>query len=419
MKWNAALGVFIVVSGAASSEVPTGPDDTLAMLQGSLRVMQNSNKTSVMDESDEVQIQGSPDSKSVAHLEEMVLNRIQDGSMKGNFKLAAVVNASIKNMYTAILSATKSNQKVIKLAIAAFKRCKTKMWKNYGAAIPLEKKHWILKHIYPKCIRAEHKLRLLNSKVWKTYKMSRDMYKNFKRLMKIHGRSCGNRCTNLRNENYHQQLQRLVWFYNRCKKKLGPLQKKIKSAKKMFHKEHKKYYVTSAKYKAMLKKCKTIAYLMNNKKCASATKLATGCKGYGQCWKISLRNYRRNARLVRASERDMKVQWRALKRIQCFLQVIDDKPVKVKGKKLTNKQVIDGCIKKLTRKQVINQVKHLNIDYGKIPKKPRCPIDKACPCSRFYVVNAYKTGPKSRCAKNLVRRYRCPICRRKKQWRRR
>lgn len=419
MKWNAALGVFIVVSGAVSSEVPTGPDDTLAMLQGSLRVMQNSNKTSVMDESDEVQIQGSPDSKSVAHLEEMVLNRIQDGSMKGNFKLAAVVNASIKNMYTAILSATKSNQKVIKLAIAGFKRCKTKMWKNYGAAIPLEKKHWILKHIYPKCIRAEHKLRLLNSKVWKTYKMSRDMYKNFKRLMKIHGRSCGNRCTNLRNENYHQQLQRLVWFYNRCKKKLGPLQKKIKSAKKMFHKEHKKYFITRAKYKAMLKKCKTIAYLMNNKKCASATKLATGCKGYGQCWKISLRNYRRNARLVRASERDMKVQWRALKRIQCFLQVIDDKPVKVKGKKLTNKQVIDGCIKKLTRKQVINQVKHLNIDYGKIPKKPRCPIDKACPCSRFYVVNAYKTGPKSRCAKNLVRRYRCPICRKKKQWRRR
>merc|ERR1711956_151076 len=106
-----------------------------------------------------------------------VLNRIQDGSMKGNFKLAAVVNASIKNMYTAILSATKSNQKVIKLAIAGFKRCKTKMWKNYGAAIPLEKKHWILKHIYPKCIRAEHKLRLSNSSLENIQDVQRYVHK--------------------------------------------------------------------------------------------------------------------------------------------------------------------------------------------------------------------------------------------------
>lgn len=414
MKWNAALGVFILVSGAASSEVPTGPDDTLAMLQGSLRVAQNSNTTSVMNESEEVQIQGSPDSKSVTQLEDMVLNRLKDGSLKGNFKLAAVINASIKNMYTAILSATKSNQKTMKLSIAAFKRCKTKMWKNYGAAIPLEKKHWILKHIYPKCIRAERKLRLMNSKVWKTYKLARDMYKNLKRLMRIKGRSCGNRCTNLRNENYHEQLQRLVLFYSRCRKRLGPLQKRIKRAKKMFHTEHKKYYITSAKYRAMLKKCKKIAYLMNTRKCASVTKLATGCKGYGRCWKIALRNYRRNKRQIQVSERDMKVQWRALKRIQCYLQVIDDKPVKVKGRTLTNKQVIDGCIK-MKRPST----RHLNINYGRVPRKPRCPKDKSCPCSLFYVANAYRTGPKSRCAKNLVRRYRCPICRGKRQWRRR
>lgn len=412
MKWNAALGFLALVSGALSSEVPTGPDDSLAMLQGSLRVLQNSNTTSVVNEGDDVKIQSSPDSKSVAHLEEMVLARIKDGSFKGNFKLAAVVNASIKNMFTAILSATKANQKIIKLNIAAFKRCKTKMWRNYGAAIPLEKKHWILKHIYPKCIRAENKLRLLNSKVWKSYKLSRDMYKNMKKLMKIHGRSCGNRCTNLKNENYHQQLQRLVHFYSRCRKKLGPLQKKIKGAKKMFHKEHKKYYITSAKYRAMLKKCKKIAYLMNNRKCASSTKLATGCKGYGQCWKITLRNYRRNAKMIRTSELDMKVQWRALKRIQCYLKVIDDKPVKVKGKKLTNKQVIDGCIK-MKRPST----KHLNIDYGKIPKKPRCPKDKMCPCTTFYVVNSYRVGPKQRCAKNLRRNYKCPACKRR-QWRR-
>merc|ERR1719401_1404680 len=41
----------------------------------------------------------------------------------------------------------------------------------------------------------------------------------------------------------------------------------------------------------------------------------------------------------------MKVQWRALKRIQCYLQVVDDKPKKVKGKVVPNKVIIDNCIK--------------------------------------------------------------------------
>jgi hypothetical protein len=182
MQWNAALGFLALVSGALSSEVPTGPDDSLAMLQGSLRVLQNSNTTSVVNEGDDVKIQSSPDSKSVAHLEEMVLARIKDGSFKGNFKLAAVVNASIKNMFTAIISATSSNQKLIIKSIAAFKKCKVSMWSNYGKALPLEKKHWILKNVYPKCIRAENILALENKKVETTYKTAKNLYENTKKI---------------------------------------------------------------------------------------------------------------------------------------------------------------------------------------------------------------------------------------------
>merc|ERR1719361_2143254 len=76
----------------------------------------------------------------------------------------------------------------------------------------------------------------------------------------------------------------------------------------------------------------------------------------------------------------MKVQWRALKRIQCYLQVVDDKPKKVKGKVVPNKVIINNCIK-MKRPST----KHLDIDYGKIPKKPKCPRDRMCPCTSFYV----------------------------------
>jgi len=182
-------------------------------------------------------------------------------------------------------------------------------------------------------------------------------------------------------------------------------------AKKTYVKNHKKHYITSAKYKAMLKKCKKIAFLMNTRKCQSVTKLQTGCKGYGQCWKIALNNYQKNADMIRVQEKNMKIQWRALKRIQCYLKVIDDTPQKdAKGKKMSNKDILDGCIK--MKKP---STKHLDIDYGKLPKKPKCPTDKMCPCSAFYVNTVYSTGPKTRCAKNLVKSYKCVSCK-AKQW---
>merc|ERR1712129_618031 len=58
----------------------------------------------------------------------------------------------------------------MKLSIKAFKKCKTKMWRNYGRALPYEKRYWQLKTIYPKCIKAERYWNLQRIKVWKIYK---------------------------------------------------------------------------------------------------------------------------------------------------------------------------------------------------------------------------------------------------------
>merc|ERR1719510_1828856 len=117
---------------------------------------------------------------AVSNLEEMVLQRLRENDFKGDKKLTAVINGSIKNMEKAILAATNANQKLMKLSILAFKKCKTTMWRHYGRALPYEKRYWILKKIYPKCIRAENKLKLLKMKVWKIYKKASDIHANYK-----------------------------------------------------------------------------------------------------------------------------------------------------------------------------------------------------------------------------------------------
>merc|ERR1712079_870219 len=255
-----------------------------------------------------------------------------------------------------------------------------------------------LKTIYPKCIRAERYWSLQRVKIYKVYKKAKNMYINYKKLHKIAGKKCVNVCNNHKNENYHEQLQRLVTYYKKCKKSIGPLLKKEKAAKKMYIRQYRKHYTGRAKYFAMRKKCLKIAYLMNVRKCQSVYKLDTGCRGYGTCWKIAMRNYIRNKNGVMVQEKNMKVQWRALKRIQCYLQVIDDKD------KAKNKKVLNACIK--MKKP---STKPLDIDYGKIPPKPRCPKDPSCPCSTHYVLKNYHVGPKQRCRKN-IKTYSCAIC---------
>merc|ERR1719433_638713 len=113
--------------------------------------------------------------------------------------------------------------------------------------------------------------------------------------------------------------------------------------------------------------------------------------------------------IIRKQEKDMKIQWRALHRIQCFLLVLNEKNDKNNKKE---KSQLDKCI---AIKRADISTKHLDIDYKKIPKKPKCPRDPMCPCTKFYTNSYYKTGPKDRCVNNKVKNYVCPICKKKKR----
>jgi len=345
---------------------------------------------------------------NVERLAEIVMTGVIEGKLEGDDMLSSSLNASVKAMYAGIVATTAANQKTIIDDIKAFEMCKTAMWRKYDKAIPIERDHWIMGVIYPKCIRAENKLKLLKQKndvIAKT--LNRDL-NIMKKLAKAEEDQCSNICSNDRYENYHEELERLFKYYAKCKAKIEPRVQNVKDTMKkaVAAASHKK--LSDAKYQAMQKKCLKIAFVMNQYKCRAVEKLDASCSFYQACWKRARATYDRDADLIRVQQKNMKIQWRALRRIQCFLSVLSTKNDKENKKE---KAQLDKCID-IKREDI--STKHLNVDYKKIPKKPRCPRDPMCPCSTFYTNSYYKVGPKIRCVNNIKKNYVCPACTKKK-----
>jgi len=382
-------------------------DDVLAMLQSSLRVKTQDDGTELPEKisSDK------PDMKSISKLEELVMSRVRDEKVEGNDKIAKTLNATVKTFYASIISSTAANQRTIVRNVRAFKRCKTSMWSKYKKAIPMERDHWIMGLIYPKCIRAEKKLKIRqqqNDQETKTYTSN---LKTLKKLAKIEENKCGNICKNQKFENYHEQLESLMIFYTNCKKKIEPRIKDVKNCSDNLNKKIKDKKLSDAKYLAMKKKCDKIAYVMNGYKCKAVTTLDGSCSFYEACWKRAKKQYDRDKKIIMSEEEDFMIQWRALRRIQCYLLVMGTKNDKNHKKEEAQ---LDKC-NNMKKAQLEKMTKHLKINYKTIPPKPECPKDPMCPCSKFYTNSYYKVGPKSRCVKNLVKKYTCPACKGKKK----
>merc|ERR1712150_396375 len=297
-------------------EVPA-TDDLLAMLQNSLRVSQSSQDVQPQQIADG----GLPDMKSISSLEQLVLARANEGKLSGDNKLAATINASIKTFMTGIIATTAANQKTIKDDIKAFSKCKLSMWKEYGKALKTEKKFWMISKVYPKCIAAEKKLKLqkdVNDKKMKSYQ---SQLKVLKRRARVEEKKCVNVCTN----NYNEKLQRLVKYYKDCKKKIGPRVMEINKLNKKWKPVAEKRRISDAKYQAMKNKCKRIAYLMNQNKCKVVSTLSTSCSFYEACWKRAKKTYDKDRAYIEVQEKEMKIEWRALTRIQCYLKVLNIK----------------------------------------------------------------------------------------------
>jgi len=346
---------------------------------------------------------GVPDMTSISKLEELVMARVREGS-GGDNKLTAQINSSVKTMYSAIIATTATNQKKIIADIKAFLLCKTTMWKGYDKTLPIEKDFWVLGEIYPKCTLAESKLKVTSTKSDKLHEVHKSNVGTKKKLASIVEKDCKNVCSNQKYENYNEQLKKLTKYYGQCVKKIKPKVEAVANATKKYLKVAGQKKLDNAKYLAMKSKCDLIAYRMNKKKCKAVEIFTGACSFYEACWKKAKKIYEDDKARIMIEEANMKIQWRALTRIQCYLLVLNTQNDKDKKKEQAQ---LNKCIA-IKPKDI--STKHLDIDYKKIPKKPKCPKDPWCPCTKGYLNYYFKTGPKTRCVKNIVKTYMCPSC---------
>merc|ERR1719468_641111 len=79
---------------------------------------------------------------------------------------------------------------------------------------------------------------------------------------------------------------------------------------------------------------------MNNKKCKAVEMFDTSCSFYEECWKRAKRVYDADVIRIRKEEAEMKIEWRALHRIQCYLMVLGTKNER-RDRKKTNGRLED------------------------------------------------------------------------------
>jgi len=200
---------------------------------------------------------------------------------------------------------------------------KTTMWKKYDDVIPVEKDFWIVGNI--KCWRAETNLATAKKAADKKEKTLKNDVKVSEKLLKTKESKCTNVCNNNKEENYNEQLDRLADYYTHCKTLIKPKLDAIKKVTKQYETAVKQKKLGDAKYEAMKKKCKLIAYRMNNKKCDARKKFAGSCSFFVGCWKRSKMVYNKDVKRIKVHEKEMKIEWRALHRIQCYLLILNIK----------------------------------------------------------------------------------------------
>jgi len=307
----------------------------------------------------------------------------------------------IKKMQTGILAQKNANQKAINAAIAAFKKCTAKMWLSYKSTIPKYDMFDQLSTAHKDCRLAQADLAssedmyIQKAKTAKAaYLASKDQWEEEKESQ------TPMLCKSSRQETYGQQLKRLGNVFNKGLAKM----KRIWAVKKQRKKWRDAAKVVLARRLAMLRamniKCKKIAYQMDRTKCSAVTTLKAACRRHKGCWATALRAYKRLKKVVMEEEKNMKIEWRALGRIKCFLGVLDKK--KNAKKKMTLEKCIATPIK----------ADHLSIKYLKIPKKPKCATDPWCPCNKSYLKKEYdRSDVKEFDQKKLrIRKTKCTSC---------
>jgi hypothetical protein len=115
--------------------------------------------------------------------------------------------------------------------------------------------------------------------------------------------------------------------------------------------------------------------------CSAAKQHVSGCKEFRKCYRDALTAKYRQQPVIEKNEKDRKVEWRGLKRIECLLGVFA-------SSEEVNAEVIDKC------KAITHSTTHLDIAFKKAPARERCGATPEAPCSTSYTRKYYYRLPK-------------------------
>jgi hypothetical protein len=276
------------------------------------------------------------------------------------------VAAMTKGLKDGIKKAKKREQGLLDLTLKAFNRC-VKVMSRVSLAISQGQSR--IKALYMDSRKCSSSIKASYIKVVrcpKILKSHKDGVKKEKQLMKVLSKKkfTPKTCKLQRGEGHLLWLQRMV--------------KLIQKRKKILSKSGKNYDKDGVKFLKELNRCKKLMVVYNKRRkicVAKQTKLKLrqcklvgaidrGCTSYKGCYEEAVKTFVATVKKAKVLEKTIKLEWRALSRIQCYL-----KPFASASK---NKKASLKALEKCNKKKQYN-TNMLNLNYHKMPSRVKCP----------------------------------------------
>lgn len=372
----------------------TVADDIIHLLQSSVLVKAQPWNETVVNADVEKPVLQTPE--SLAMLEDMILSSIREGRFSGESEYIKAMAKRVKQMQKNIVKSHKANQKWVHRSIDNIKKCSTVLWSvAYKQAIDLEDKFDSLTKKHKECYLslsdvadslASYKVKYENAKAGLDVAIERIKDAEAKQTPATCKPSLWPKTT-------PGMRARMVYtWFDKAYKQMVRLEKEKTSKAKLAARYKSMYDARQAKYVKMAAKCKKTAYDMDNAKCQAVTLLHNACKARYVCYNNAVKAHKEADEIIKKEERDMRIEWRSVGRMDCYLGVLHKKKKNDKKKK-----TLDHCHKTPVSSE------HLRINYGKIPGRRNCPIDPRCPCTKEYKAEFYGRPGLGTCTK-------CPAC---------
>merc|ERR1712008_293754 len=161
-------------------------------------------------------------------------------------------------------------------------------------------------------------------------------------------------------------------------KKYKVEKRSLKLLQKEMKKKSSSCSVKLAGYKKKVKTCNVIGEKMDGAKCRAALALQRACDRNKVCYDMAVKAYKTIEPTARLTEKDMKVDWKSLSRIQCYLGALGN------GKAgSSNKKALKKC------KEGKIDTKHLDLVYPSLTGMKKCKMLDNYPCTTPYMKKEY------------------------------